>query len=172
MRLNSLVEQRLRDGGIVDFAVTMAAITNEIDHHIASEFRAIFRRKFYNAHNSVLVLCVYVKYRYTLPLRNIGSKTGGMFLRRPSREADQIIYDDVQRAAHRIGFQVRKIQRFRPNALSRTRRVAVHHNRHHHILRIARNLNFSAVSQAVASLLRAYATDRDRIYRFKMVWIR
>src|ERR1700736_6485218 len=106
MRLNSLVEQRLRDGGIVDFAVTMAAITNEIDHHIASEFRAIFRGKFPHANYSVRVFCVYVKYRHTLPLRNIGSKTGGMFLRRASREADKIIYDDVQRAPHRLGFQV------------------------------------------------------------------
>ena len=45
MIFDLLVKQRLRNGRIVDFAVAVAAIADEIDDNIGAELIAIFRRE-------------------------------------------------------------------------------------------------------------------------------
>jgi len=47
---------------------------------------------------------------------------------RASGETDQVVDDDVNRAADGVGLQIREIHRFRKNALARESRVAVHHD--------------------------------------------
>ena len=47
--------------GIVDFAVTVAAISNHVDDNIAAKFVAIFERHASNADDSVHIFGVHVE---------------------------------------------------------------------------------------------------------------
>ena len=90
---------RLRDGGIVDFAVAVAAITDEVDDNVAAEFGAVFGGEMADAHDSVGIFGVDVEDGNALPFGDVGSKARRMFLHRRGGEADEIVDDDVHRAA-------------------------------------------------------------------------
>src|SRR5664279_1503281 len=68
MILNALIESRLRDGGIIDFAMTVAAIADEVDHYIRVKFGAIFGSEAANAHYRVRIFRVHMKDRHALAL--------------------------------------------------------------------------------------------------------
>src|SRR5580704_8363922 len=103
MILNSLVENRLRDGGIVDFTVAVAAIADDVHHNIAAKPRAILRGELSNAYHRVGILRVDVEHRNALALGDVGSETGGMLLGRLRGEADKVVDNDLHRAAHGVG---------------------------------------------------------------------
>ena len=69
------VETRLRDGGVIHFAVAMAAEADQIDHHITRELCAIIGGNFPHADNGIGVLSIDVKNRNGLPLRQIRGET-------------------------------------------------------------------------------------------------
>src|SRR5256885_12568905 len=128
MTFDALVETRLRDGGIVDFAMAMAAVADQVDHDVAAEFSAIFGGEPAGANHSIRIFGVDVKNRNGLPLGDIRGKQGRVFLLGPGGEADQIIDNDVNGTAHGVGLEVREIQSFRPNSLAGEGSVAVHHD--------------------------------------------
>ena len=74
MILDPRVQERLSDGRIVDFAVAVAAVTDEVHDHVVAKGGAIFRGKFSNAHDSVWVFGVDVEDRHGLALGDIGSE--------------------------------------------------------------------------------------------------
>ena len=88
MILDALVEQRLGNGGIVDFAVAVAAVTDDVHDDVAAERRAIFRGEFSDAHNGVGVFSVDVKNGHGLALGDIGSEARRMLLHGARGEAD------------------------------------------------------------------------------------
>src|SRR2546429_4288503 len=51
-----------------------------------------------------------------------------MLLVRRRGEADEVVHDDVDRAAHGVSPQVGEIERFRPDALAGESGVAMHHD--------------------------------------------
>jgi len=61
MILDAFVEARLRDGGVVDFAVTVAAIADEVDDDIAAKLRAILGGELSNPHDGVGIFAIDVK---------------------------------------------------------------------------------------------------------------
>jgi len=67
--------------------------------------------------------------RNRLPLRKRGSKTRGMQVGRLGRKTEQVIDDDMNRAADRIRRNPGEIKRFGPDALARERRISVQDNR-------------------------------------------
>ncbi len=158
---------RLRDCRIVDFAVAVAAIADEVDHNVAAEFRAIFGGQAADAHNGVGIFGVHVEYRNALALRDVGSESRGMLLDRRRGEADEIVHHDVDGAADGVALQIGEIQRFGEDALPGKRSVAVHHDRPNFVERFARTIDDRAVGSA-ARLLRAGATHRDGIDGFEM----
>ena len=171
MILDSFVKKRLRDGGIVDFAVAVAAIADDVHHHVAAEFRAILRGDLSDAHDRVGIFRVDVKNGNGLALGDVRSKARRMLLHRARGEADEIVDDDMNRAADGVGLQVGQIQGFRPDALPRERGVTVHDDRPNFIERFARAVNDRSV-HAVARLLGARAAHRNRIDRFQVAGIR
>ena len=171
MILDALVEQRLRDGGIVHFAVAVAAIADDVHHNVAAKCRAILRGKLSDAHDRVGIFRVDVKHRNALALGNVRSETRRMLLRRLRGEADEIVDDDVHGAADGVSLQVREIERFRQNALAGKRRVAVHHDRPNFVERFARAVDDRPV-HAVTRLLGARAAHRHGIDRFQVARIR
>src|SRR5260370_29532617 len=94
-----------------------------------------------------------------------------MFLDRLGGEADEVVHDDVNGAANRVGAQVREVERFRPDALPGKSRVAVHDDRNDFVLRFPGMVEVSS-AQAIARLLGAGPAHCDRIDSLKMARVR
>src|SRR5260370_4899029 len=94
-----------------------------------------------------------------------------MLLNRLGRESDEVIHDDVNRAANGVSPQVGKVKRFRPNALACESRVAMHDNGNNFVQCFARTVDEGS-TQAVARLLRARAANGDGINGLQMPRIR
>jgi hypothetical protein len=74
MVFDFLVEQRLRDGGVVDFAVAVAAVADEIDDHVSAELVAVLGGDAGDADYSVDVFAVDVENRNRLAARDAGGE--------------------------------------------------------------------------------------------------
>ena len=72
------IQDRLGDGGIVDFGVTVAAKADQVNQHVAAELVAIFQRHAAGAHHRIGVLAVDVKDRNRQPLGQIGGEAAGI----------------------------------------------------------------------------------------------
>ena len=149
----------------------VAAVADEVDYHVAAECRAVFGRNFSDAHDGIGIFAVYVENGDGLALGDVGSEARGMFLARRRGEADEIVHDDVDRATHGVGRQVREIQRFRPDALPGESGVAMHHDGNDFVERSARSVDVGA-TQPVTRLLGARPAGRNRIDSFQMARIR
>ena len=159
MILDAFVEKRLRDGRIVHFAVAVAAVADDIHDHVAAKCGTIFRGEFSNADDGVRIFGVHVENGNGLALGHVRGKARRMFLDRLRCKADEVIHDDVNRAANGVGPQVREVKRFRPDALARESRVAVDEQRKH----------FAALIRVVEdALARARHAFDDRVHRFEM----
>ena len=76
MILDALVEARLGDRGVVDFAVAMAAVANQVDDHVGIEFGAIFRGEAADAHHGIRIFRVDMEDGDALAARDAGSDNG------------------------------------------------------------------------------------------------
>src|SRR5260370_17609787 len=94
-----------------------------------------------------------------------------MLLNRLGRESDEVIHDDVNRAANGVSPKVGKVKRFRPNALARESRVAMHDNGNNFVQRFAGTVDVGS-TQAVSRLLGARAANGYGINGFQMPRIR
>src|SRR5271170_4411334 len=141
MVLNALVKNWLRNGGIVDFAVAVAAVSNNIHHNVAAKRRAILRCKFSDPHNRIGIFGVDVEDWNALPLGDIRSESRRMLLRGLRGESDEIVDDDMDSSTDGISLQVCEIDRFRQNTLARKRRITVHNDRPDFIERLSCAVN-------------------------------
>ena len=162
MLFDPFVEQRLRDGGIVHFAVPVATIADHIDHHISAELVAIFHRHASHAHHRIHILAIHVKNRNGLPPRNARRKPRRVFFAVIRGEAQQIVRNHVNRAAHGVARKVGVVHGLGQNSLPGKRGIAVHQQR---------QIGFASAF-AGAILLRPRAPNRNRIDRFQMAGIR
>ena len=162
MRLDLAVAQRLRDRRIVHFAVAVPPVADQVDHHGRLELVAVIERHLAHAHHRVWILRVHVENRDGQALGQIGGVTRRPAVLRSGRKADQVVHDNVNRAADRKALNARHVQHFGTNALARERRISVHHYRYH-----APPAVFAA-----PLLLRAGPADHHRIDRFQMAGIR
>ena len=88
MLFDLLIEKRLRDGGVVDFAVAVAAEADEIDDYVAVEFVAVFGGDACDADDRVDIFGVDVEDRDGLTLGQVRREAGRMLVARRSGEAD------------------------------------------------------------------------------------
>jgi hypothetical protein len=142
--------------------VPVPPVPDQIDHHGRFELVAVIQRHLAHAHHRVGILRVHVENRDRQPLGQIGGIPGRSGVLRRGGKADEIVHDDVHRAADRKSLDARHVQRLGANALARERRIAVHHHRHH-----APPTVFAA-----PLLLCARPPDHHRVDRFQMAWIR
>ena len=162
MLFDFLVEQRLRDGGIVDFAVAMAAIADEIDDHVGAELVAVFGGDAGDADDGVDIFGVDVEDGNRLAARDAGGEARGVLFGVAGGEAEKIVDDDVNRAADGVARQIGVVHGLGEDALSGERGVAVNQQRK----------IFFASAFAGAVLLGAGAADGDGIDGFEMAGIR
>ena len=76
MIFNSRVANRLRDRGIVNFAVAVSAISHEIDYHITAEGVAILSCESRDAQHGIRIFGVDVKDWHWQTLRQVGRIAG------------------------------------------------------------------------------------------------
>ena len=99
MVFDFLVEQGLGDGGIVDFAVTVAAVADEVDDDVGAEVVAVFGGEAGDADDSIHVFAVDVEDGDGLAAGDAGGEAGGVFFEIAGGEAEKIVDDDVNGAA-------------------------------------------------------------------------
>ena len=162
MLFDLFVEQRLSDGGIVDFAVAVATVADEVDDDVGAELVAVFDGQAGDADYGVHIFAVDVEDGNRLAARDAGGEARGVFFGVAGGEAEQIVDDDMNRAADGVAGQVGVVHGFGEDALSGERGVAVHEERK----------IFFASAFAGAILLGASAADGDGIDGFEMAGIR
>jgi hypothetical protein len=79
MVFDFFVEQRLGDGGIVDLAVAVTAVADEIDDYVGAEFVAVFGGDAGDADDGVDVFAVDVENGNRLAARDAGGEARGVF---------------------------------------------------------------------------------------------
>src|SRR5262249_20225584 len=110
MAFYPFVEARLGGGGVVHFAVGVAAVADEVTDHVGIEFRAVFRGQATDADHGVGIFRVDVKDRHTLAARDAGGVTRRMLLRGARGKANKVVNDDVDGAADTVGGKIGEIQ--------------------------------------------------------------
>ena len=162
MVFDFLVAQRLRDGGIVDFAVAVAAIADEVDDDVGAEIVAVFGGHAGDANDCVGVFGVDVEDRDGLARARCRRQSAWSALRVAGGEAEEIVDDDVNGAADGVAGKVGIVHGLGEDALSGEGGVAVNQKRE----------ISSRAAFAGAVLLGASAADGDRIDSFEVAGIR
>ena len=162
MILDRLVHPGLRDRRVVDFAVTVAPIADDVDHHIAVEHVAELDGEACHAHDRGQVLAIHVEDGNRQPLGHVGRERRRVQFAIGCGESEQVVVDDVNRAANRVAGQAREVQPFGRDALAGKRTVTVQHDRH----------DARARPLALARLPRACPPDGHRKHRFEVTRIR
>ena len=162
MLFDLLVEQRLGDGGIVDFAVAVAAVADEIDDDVGAEFVAVFGGDAGDADDGIDVFAIDVEDGNRLAASDAGGEARGVLFGVAGGEAEEVVDDDVNRAADGVSGEVGVVHGLGENALSGECGVAVDEKRK----------IFFAATFPGAILLGAGAADGDGIDGFEVAGVR
>jgi hypothetical protein len=123
------VAQRLGDGGVVDFAVAVAAITDEVDDDVGMELVAVIGGEGGDAHDSCGVFSIDVEDGDGEALGQVGGEARGIGFLGFGSESDEIVNDDVNAAAYGVAVDGAEVHGFRPDSLTGEGRVAVNNDR-------------------------------------------
>ena len=139
--------------------MAMAAIADDIQHHIRTKHHAEFRRETRAEHHRFRIIAIHMQDRRLHGLRHIGAIKPRIGMRRHGSEADLVIGDDMQRAAGAIANELTHGERLINHALPRKGSIAMQQNAHHGTpaLDIARHI-----------LPRAHLAGDHRINRFQV----
>jgi hypothetical protein len=161
----------LGDGGVVDLAVAVAAIAEEVDDDIGVEAMAEFRSDSRDADDCVGVLGIDVEDGNWEALGDVGGEARGVGLLGNRGEAEQVIDDDVDGAADLEAGERSEDQAFGQDSLAGEGGVSVHDDGEDLVaaglvgaIRIARRL-------ADAGLFGARAAEGDGIDRLEMAGV-
>ncbi len=158
MGVDRLVHPRLRDRGVVDLAVAVAAVPDQVDDDVARKRVAERGGQPRDARHGRQVLAVHVEDRDRQPVGDVGGQRRRVQLLLGGREPDLVVDDDVNAATHREAWQVGHVERLGRDALARKRRVSVQHDRHDAPSRV----------RALARLAGPGPPERDWVDRLQM----
>ena len=137
------VQIGLREGGLVDFLVTVFAVAIHVDHHVASKFLAkIERHVRYEFHREGIVT-VYVENWCFDHFRDVRRVHGRAPLLGQSCKPNLVVYDHVHGATGAVAGQLRHVECLGDDPLPRESRVAMNKQRQ----------NFTAMFGIVADAL-------------------
>ena len=155
------VDDGLGDGGVVDLGVAVAAVADQVDHHVRAELVAVFQRQPADAHHRLGIFGVDVEDWNGQALGEVAGKASAGVVAGIGGEAEQVVDDDVDGAADIVGLQVAHVERLGPDALPGKGGVAVHEDGQ----RLALSLG------AAPGLLGAHPSQGHRIDRFQMAGV-
>ena len=156
------IKKRLRDGRIVDLAVAVTAVADQIDDHVGAERVAVLGSHTGNAHDGINVFAVDVKNRDRLAARDASGETGRVLFGVAGGEAEKIIDNNMNGAPDGVSREIGVVHGLSEDALSSKRCVAVDEQRK----------IFLATTFASAVLLGAGAADGHGIDGFQMTGVR
>ena len=155
MVLDGGVTARLGDGGVVHFAVAVAAVADKVDDDIGVEPVTKLGGDGSDAHDRVGVLGVDVEDGDGQALGDVGGEARGVGLLRQGGEAEQIVDDDVDGAADFKAGQRAEDEAFGEDALAGEGGVAVHDDGQDLVAAgLIRTIEFRADSQMRVCLAR------------------
>ena len=125
MVLDGGVAAGLGDGGVVDFAVAVAAVADEVDDDVGVEAVAVFGGDGGDADDGVGVLGVDVEDGDGQALGEVGGEAGGVGLLGVGGEAEEVVDDDLDGAADVEAVEGGEDEALGPDALAGEGGVAV-----------------------------------------------
>jgi len=152
----------MRHGGIVHLAMSVASETDQVDDHVTLETTTVLRGETSGTDDRREIFAVDVKDRDRQPFRNVGRKATRMELRRIGRESDQVVHDHVNRPADGVTRQAGQVERFRHDALTGERTIAMEHDRQY----------LQAILISESDLPRACAAEHHGVHGFEVTRIR
>ncbi len=159
---DALVHQRLGEGRLVALVVAVAAVAEHIDHHRLAEPLAEFRRHLRDMRHRLGIIAVHVEDRRFDHARDVRGIRRGAAEARRGREADLVVYDEVDRSAGAVAAKARQAEALRHDTLARKGRVAVQQQRQ----------DRGAVAVVMLVLLGAHLAQHDRINRLQVRRVR
>ena len=155
------IEHRLREGRLIGLIVSVTTVADDIQHGVGAELLAEFQRDLRRENDGVGIVAVGVQDRRLGELRDLGAMTAGARFVRVGREADLIVRDDVQRAAHLVALEAGEIEGLHDHALASERGVAVQQD----------GQDFGAIGAALEVDEGAGAAEDDRVDGFEMAGV-
>ena len=128
---DDLVHQRLGHGRIVGFVVTAATVGHQVDEDILAVLVAVVHGQLSNPDHGFGVITVDVEDRGVEALGQVGCVVGGTARIRGGGEANLVVDDDVDGAAHLVGIQLGQVQGFLNDAQAGEGGVAMQHDWQH-----------------------------------------
>ena len=142
--------------------MAVAAVADQVHHHVAVEFVTVLHRPARDAHGGVRILGIHVEDRDGQTLGHVGSEARRRRVLGIGGKSNQVVHHHVHRASHGVAVQVGQIERFRRRPLARKSRVAMQQQ----------GQDAGGTSPAKARLLGARATHRYGVHRFQVGGIR
>src|SRR5664280_3425578 len=90
--------------------MAVATKADEINHHVRSEVVAILECHAADAYHRIGILAIDMEDRNRQPLGKVGGEAAGIGIARVGGEADEIVDDDMDRAADHVTPQVGEVQ--------------------------------------------------------------
>ena len=153
-----LVEQRLRETGLVAFVVAVLAVAQKVNEDIAAVLLAVFHRKTHGVHAGFHVVTVDVQNGSQNGLGHVRAVGGRAGVQVVGGEAHLVVDDQVDGAAGGVAVQAFHLQDLVHNALTGHRGVAVDEDGQH----------LTAVHAVVRVSLGAGNALHHRIYRLQV----
>ncbi len=111
--------------------MTVPAVAQQIDEHIALELLSVLRGQLRHGHDRLGVFAIDMEDRCVDQLADVGAVPARPPILGQRGEADLVVHNDMDRAAGRIALKLREVEDFLHDALADDRRVAVdQHGRH------------------------------------------
>ncbi len=159
--LDLCVQNRLRDGRVVDLRVPVAAVADEIDDHVRAKLVPVFERKPADANHCFGVFRVDVEDWNGQALGKVAGVASAGVVAGVGGKAEQVIDDDVDGAADLIARQIAHVEGLGPYTLAGKCGVAVHED----------GQGLALALLAAPGLLGAHPSHRDRIDSLKMAGV-
>ena len=141
--------------------MAVAAVADQVDDDVVGEGGAVVDRHRRHLGHRLEVLAVDVEDGDRQPPRDVGGEARGVQVPGLGGEADQVVDDDVDRAADVEAGEVGQVERLGERPLAGEGGVAVEEDRHHLPPRVA----------AAPRLLGAHPADGDRIDRLEVAGV-
>src|ERR1700728_3656432 len=162
MVLDLRVAEGLGDGRVVDLTVAVAAVSDQVDDDIGTEFVAVVRgERGYSDHRG-WVLSVDVKNGDGQALGEVGGEAGRVRLLGLGGKSDEVVDDDVDAAADGEAIDTGEVHGLGPDALAGEGGVAVDDDGKDAVGAVRTN----------AVLMGACAAHGDRIDGFEVTGVR
>ncbi len=158
--------QRLRVGRLVALVVPVAAIPDQVDHHVGVEALAIHDRQAGGGEAGLRIVGVDVDDRRVEPLGQVARVVGRAAVGRLGGKADLVVGDQVQRAAGAVAGQARHVEGLRHHPLRGEGRITVDQDRDGPI-RVDRRAGRGAVRLLGAGVPFDHRVDRLEVARVR-----